>query len=211
VLVIWGIFIFDFVVKLLIAPNKAGCLKSNWLTGIALLIPALRVFRVVHAVRLLRAARVAREARLMRVVSSVNRGRGVLRTVLGRHRLGYVTAFTAIVLLAGAAGMFAFENSLPDGRPFGNYWDALWWTAMILTTMGSEQWPQSTEGRVLTVLLSLYGLAILGYVTATLASIFIVPLGKEGPPQASSFTQSIDSLREEVQQLRAEMRRLTRE
>jgi voltage-gated potassium channel len=53
------------------------------------------------------------------------------------------------------------------------YWDALWWTGMLLTTIGSQFWPATTEGRVLAFLLSLYGLAVLGYLTATFASFFI--------------------------------------
>ena len=44
---------------------------------------------------------------------------------------------------------------------------------MLLTTIGSEYWPESPEGRVLTFLLSLYSLGILGYITATLASLFV--------------------------------------
>ena len=44
---------------------------------------------------------------------------------------------------------------------------------MLLTTIGSEYWPQTPEGRLLTFLLSLYSLGILGYITATLASFFV--------------------------------------
>jgi voltage-gated potassium channel len=44
---------------------------------------------------------------------------------------------------------------------------------MIMTTMGSEYWPQTPEGRVLTVFLALYAFAVFGYVTATLARFLI--------------------------------------
>jgi len=36
--------------------------------------------------------------------------------------------------------------------------EALWWTAMIMTTMGSQYWPQTIEGRMLCVFLALYAL-----------------------------------------------------
>jgi voltage-gated potassium channel len=56
---------------------------------------------------------------------------------------------------------------------FQHYGDALWWTAMILVTMGSDWWPRSSEGRLLCLLLATYGFTMFGYVTATLGSFFI--------------------------------------
>lgn len=43
---------------------------------------------------------------------------------------------------------------------------------MLLTTMGSEYWPRSSEGRLVCLLLSVYAFAVFGYITATLASYF---------------------------------------
>ena len=109
------------------------------------------------AVRSLRLARAGRGLRLIRVFSSVNRGMRALGASLSRRGFGYVIALTAVVTFAGAAGMFAFENEMP-GAP-RSYGAALWWTAMIMTTMGSEYWPQTVEGRVLCVFLALYAFA----------------------------------------------------
>ncbi len=44
--IIWMIFILDFALEIFLAPDKAAYLKRNWLTAIALLVPALRIFRV---------------------------------------------------------------------------------------------------------------------------------------------------------------------
>ncbi|HYC28980.1 MAG TPA: hypothetical protein VEB42_09190, partial [Chitinophagaceae bacterium] len=51
---IWMIFIFDFILKFILAPVKRTYLKKNWLTAISLVVPALRVFRILRVVRLLR-------------------------------------------------------------------------------------------------------------------------------------------------------------
>ena len=67
--------------------------------------------------------------------------------------------------------MYAFESGAPGGMK--SYEDALWWTAMVITTMGSQYWPQTVEGRLLCVFLALYALAVIGYVTATLATFFV--------------------------------------
>src|SRR4051812_42645849 len=47
--VIWVIFIVHFVLEFWIAPNKLSYLRQNWLTAVALLLPAFRVLRVWRA------------------------------------------------------------------------------------------------------------------------------------------------------------------
>lgn len=202
-IVIWIIFILDFALRLILAPDKTDYLKSNWLTAVALLVPALRVFRIFRVVRVLRAARAARGLRLLRIVTSLNRGMKALGATLGRRGFGYVIALTLVVLLAGAAGMYAFENEIQGG--LNSYGEALWWTAMLLTSIGSEYWPKTPEGRVLCLLLSLYGFAILGYVTATLATFFI---GRDAENEEAEVAgaKSVEALRLEIAALRSEVR-----
>jgi voltage-gated potassium channel len=201
--VIWIIFILDFAVKFALAPDKTDYLKSNWLTLIALAVPALRVFRILRVVRVLRAARAARGLRLVRVVTSLNRGMRALGASMGRRGFGYVVALTAIVTLAGAAGMYAFENGAEGGLT--TYGEALWWTAMIMTTMGSAYWPQTPEGRVLCFLLALYSFAVFGYVTATLATFFVGRDAEDERAEVAGAAQ-VERLRAEVAALREELR-----
>ncbi|MEO8574204.1 MAG: ion transporter, partial [Pyrinomonadaceae bacterium] len=108
--VIWIIFILDFVIKFTLAPEKVDFLKSNWLTALSLLVPALRVFRVFRAFRVLGLARTARGVRLFRVLTSINRGMKSIGASFGRRGFGYVVALSIIVCFAGAAGMLAFES-----------------------------------------------------------------------------------------------------
>lgn len=163
-LTIWIIFILDFIIKFALAPAKLSFLKKNWLTAISLFIPALRVFRVLRFIR------VFRGIRLIRVVSSLNRSMKSLAATMQRRAFGYVVALTLAVTFGGAAGMYAMEN---PNQGFENYGMALWWTAMRVITAGSDFWPSTPEGRGLAFLLSLFGYAIFGYVTATLATFFI--------------------------------------
>lgn len=203
--IIWGIFVLDFVSKLALAPDKLGYLKGNWLTALALLLPALRVFRAARALRLLRAARTARGVRLFRLVTSLNRGIRALRGTLGRRGFGYVAALTAVVTLAGAAGMYAFEPQGADG--FRSYPDALWWTAMLMTTLGSQYWPQTAEGRLLCFLLALYAFAVFGYLTATLATFFIGRDAENAEAEIAGAEQ-LEGLRREITLLRQELQAL---
>ena len=205
---IWAIFILDFAVKLVLAPDKVDYLKGNWLTAISLLIPALRLFRVVRAFRLLSLARTGRGLRLVRVVSSLNRGMKALGASLGRRGFGYVIALTLLVTFAGAAGMYAFEAEAPGG-PNG-YVESLWWTAMIMTTMGSQYWPQTAEGRVLCLFLALYAFGVFGYVTAALATFFVGRDADSIDAEVAGAKQ-LTALRDEVIALRDEIRALSRQ
>lgn len=171
--IIWVIFIADFGLRLALAPARWLYLRRNWLTAASLVVPALRVFGVLRAVRVLRAARAARGMRLVRVVGSMNRAMRTLRRWMDRRGMGYVVALTLAVTLLGAAGMYAFERELPDGQGLENFSTALWWTAMIMTTMGTDYWPKTAEGRALCLVLALYAFGVFGYVTASLASFFI--------------------------------------
>lgn len=167
---IWMIFLLDFGVKFLLAPDKVRYLRRQWLTAISLAVPALRA---VRALRALRAARAVRGLRLLRLLASWNRGIRALGRTMRRRGFGYVMLVTLLVWASGAAGMYAFERGVAPERGLEDYGTALWWTAMILTTMGSEYWPQTTEGRSLCLLLAVYGFTMFGYVTATLASFFL--------------------------------------
>lgn len=207
--VIWSLFVLNFVVEFILAPRKVAYLKSNWLTAISLVLPALRVFRIGRVLRILRTARATRGLRLVRTISSTNRGMRSLGASLGRRGFGYVVALTLIIILVGAAGMYAFESN-PDGSGLQDYGSALWWTAMLMTTLGSEYWPQTPEGRVLCFLLALYAFAVFGYLTAAIATFFI---GNDADDDAAEIAgaKSIAALHDEIAALRADIQLLSQQ
>jgi voltage-gated potassium channel len=204
-LAIWILFIIEFLVDFTLAPRKLRYLERNWLKALALMAPALRVFRILRVLRLTRAAGVTRGLRMLRILSSLNRGMPALGRSMGRRGLGYVVLLTLIVNLVGAAGMYAFESQLPDGRGLDSYADALWWTSMVITTLGSEYWPQTASGRILCFFLALYAFTIFGYVTASLATYFIGSDAADEEAELAS-ARSIAALREELALLREEIR-----
>lgn len=195
-LVIWVIFIIDFLIKFFLSPEKDIFLKKNILTIISLIVPAFRILRVA---RLLRFIRLSRGLRLVKVLGSLNRGMKALSATMKRRAFGYVILLSLIVLFGGAAGMYAFEKDVDGGLV--DYGTALWWTSMILTTMGSDYWPGTFEGRLLCIVLALYAFAVFGYVTATIASYFI---GRDAADSQAEIAgaEQIDSLRKEIRQLR---------
>ena len=204
-LVIWGVFVAEFALRLTLAPAKLPFLRNNWVTVLALLAPALRMIRVL---RVFRAARALRGLRLVRIVGTANRGMNALRAGLRRRGFSYVAGLTVLVALLGAGGMLAFEPASEVEGGFSSYGDALWWTAMLLVTMGSQFWPVTAEGRILCFLLAMYGFAVFGYITATFASYFV---GRDAGAVNGDETESgLLALRREITALRAELREMGR-
>jgi voltage-gated potassium channel len=82
---------------------------------------------------------------------------------------------------------------------------------MVMTTMGSDYFPHSPEGRVLCLLLAVFAFAVFGYVTATLATFFV---GRDadsddgelaGEKSVEGLRREIVALQREVQALRADL------
>ncbi|WP_374943004.1 ion transporter [Sphingomonas sp.] len=176
--VICIVFLPEFALRFALAPEKLPFVKRAWLTVIALLVPALRL---VRALRVLRAARALRGFRLVRIVGTANRGMNALRAASKRRVLGYVMTLTVVVALLGAGGMLAFEPASEVEGGFTSYADALWWTSMLLVTMGAQFWPRTPESRILCFGIALYGLAVFGYITA---SFFV---GRDAPAKTDGI------------------------
>jgi voltage-gated potassium channel len=200
-LVIWIIFIAEFILRFTLAPEKGPFLRSNWLTMIALVVPALRLFR---ALAFLRAARGLRGIRLVRIVGTANRSMNALRNTLERRGFIYVAGLTAAVVFLGAAGMLNFENARDVEGGFATYGHALWWTGMLVASIGTENWPVTTEGRLLAMLLAVYGLAMFGYIAATFASFFVGRDAEEATGPIAG-NRDVRRLLKEVEALRTEL------
>ena len=100
--------------------------------------------------------------------------------------------------------MFSFELAREIDGGFTSYGDALWWTGMVVASIGSEFWPKTAEGRNLCSLLSLYGLAVFGYIAASFASFFI---GRDAASDQGGLAGSAElrAVRQEIAALRSEL------
>lgn len=203
---IWIVFIVDFAMRLMLSPRKLAYIKKNWLTAVALVLPALRVLRFA---RVLRGLPRLRGLPLVRILASINRSMRALGETMERRGFGYVMSITLVVTLAGAAGMLHFEGRAGAASGIDDFWTALWWTGMMMTTMGSDYWPRTGEGRVLCMFLAVYAFAVFGYVTGTIATYFI---GRDHEAAVDTATvQALRELQAEVAGLRAEMASYTRQ
>lgn len=71
--IIWGIFILEYLFKLYLASDAWSYIKQNWITLVALIIPAFRVLRLLNAIRILRSATFISSTNVVRSLTSGRR------------------------------------------------------------------------------------------------------------------------------------------
>ena len=100
--------------------------------------------------------------------------------------------------------MYAFERDV-QGTGIESYGSAVWFTAMLITSIGTDYAPRTGEGRVLCFIIALYGFVVFGYITATLASFF-VEADARSKASAIPNTSDYDKIQSELAQIRSELR-----
>lgn len=195
---VWAIFVIDFAIRFIVAPKKVPFLKRHWLVAISLALPALSVLRLTRVLAMLPSWQVL----IFRLLTSLNRSISVLGSTMRRRGMVYVLLVSLIVTFAGAAGIYALEPHSNDAIPSFGF--ALWWTGMIMTTMGSSYFPQSWGGRILCFLLSVFAFSIFGYITAAIASYFVNKDANDGASHDET-QPSLADLMKEVRALRADL------
>ncbi len=186
--VIWVAFAGDFLLRLGLARQRVRFLREHVVDLVVLALPLLRPLRALRVVTAL--------GRLNRRAATSLRGRAMVYVVGGVGILG----FTAAVAVLDA------ERSEPSAsiKTFG---DAVWWAVTTITTVGyGDRYPVTGAGRVAGVGLMLGGIALLGVVTAALASWFVEHVTRQEREEADLRVQ-VSALVEEVRALRVELRR----
>jgi voltage-gated potassium channel len=133
------------------------------------------------------------------------RGKGFVR---GRV-VAYVVAAVGIVGFVAALAMLDAERANPDAN-IDSFGDALWWAATTVTTVGyGDQYPTTIEGRLVGVGLMLTGIALLGVITAALASWFVEKVAEvqaaeeRTEEEVADLVAEVRSLRQDIAQLRS--------
>ena len=121
-------------------------------------LKVLRIIRMIRALRVLRVFKAARYSESLRIISQVlKKSKGPLIAV-GTLAFAYILVSALIII-----------NVEPDS--FDNFFDAIYWATVSLTTMGyGDIYPVTTIGRIVTMLSSFFGIAIValpsGIITA---------------------------------------------
>lgn len=91
----------------------------------------------------------------------------------------YTLLFIGLLSIFICASLFYFYES--PVNPELSFNDALWWGIVTSTTVGyGDYFPVTQGGRIISIILMLVGISSFGFITATIASVFIENKLKEG-------------------------------
>ena len=169
---IWSLFVVEYVVRLVLAPERWKFIRTHPIDLLLVLVP---VFRPLRALRVFRALRIV--VVLLRVL-------GAVRDVLTRHKLHYALAIGLVAVFGGAGMVFEAERGAEDASIL-SFPDALWWAATTVTTVGyGDMTPTTPIGRGVAVVLMLLGIGLFGLLAGALASYFVSRDETEAQPRS---------------------------
>src|ERR1700730_7802384 len=184
--VIWGVFLAQVIVMLVVTRDRAGWIRHHPLElCIVVLTPPFLPASLQSAriLRLLRVFRVAITARSLRGFFSIN---GLK-----------VATVVALFGILGAGAIFADFEHL-------SAWDGVWWAIGTVTTMGSEIYPHTAEGRVVAIIILVLGGGYVAVLTGALTQFFGRAMHAE-VESSDDLSKRIDGLRDEIASLRTEI------
>ncbi len=155
---LWVIVLVEYLVRLVVTPDRRGYVTRRWVEPATVVVPALQGWHIVGIERM---SLLVREGQL--------RAGYILR----HHSLFRVLIAVVATIFLGAWLVLLFEEHA-KGSNIHDYPDALWWAIVTVTTVGyGDRFPTTEGGRIVAVVLMLVGIGLIGTLTATVASVFI--------------------------------------
>lgn len=186
----WVVFAVDYAVRLWLAPARGRWFVRHLLDLAMVVLPMLRPLRLL---------------RLVTLLAIVHRSSG--QSLRGRVVI-YATGATALLIGVAALAMLDAERHA-QGAAITSYGTALWWAVETVTTVGyGDMAPVTTTGRMIAGALMIGGIALLGIVTATLASWLVERVAEQDEAGQAATRKQVADLSEEVRALAARTHRV---
>ncbi len=180
------IFIIDYLLRLITADYKLKKKGFSFViypvTPMAIIdllciLPSINLisggFRILKVFRLFRTLRVFRVFKAIRYSKSINMIIEVFKTqkkplfTVGLLAVGYVLVSALVIF-----------NVEPNS--FNNFFDAVYWATVSLTTMGyGDIYPVTTLGRIVTMVSSIFGIAIIALPAGIITAGFMEQVNEE--------------------------------
>lgn len=180
------IFVIDYLLRFICADLK---LKRGWrsffiypitpMAVIDLLSILPSVSLLANGWRLLKIFRLLRTLRVLRVFKAVRYSRSIdmFIAVFRKERAALTTIFGLAVMYILIAALIVL-NVEPE--TFGDYFHAVYWATISLTTMGyGDIYPVTTAGQLVTMISSIVGIAIVAMPAGVITAGFMDELGKK--------------------------------
>ena len=181
-----GIFILDYILRLFTADYKLGKSVSSFfiypLTPMAIIdlvsiLPSisilnngfrlLKLFRLLRTLKVLRALKFLRYSRSFEIISNVFKKQKKVLTAVATMAVAYVIVSALVIY-----------NVEPES--FSNFFDAIYWATISLTTVGyGDIYPVTTIGRIVTMVSSVFGIAIIALPSGVITAGYLEEINNE--------------------------------
>lgn len=181
-----AIFILDYLLRLFTADYKLNRSVASFfiypITPMAIIdllsiLPSVTVlnsgFKLLKLFRLLRTLKVLRAFKFLRYSKSFE----IILNVFKKQKkvLAAVATMAAAYVLVSALVIYNVE---PDS--FETFFDAVYWATISLTTVGyGDLYPVSTIGRIVTMISSVFGIAIIALPSGVITAGYLSEINED--------------------------------
>ena len=184
--VIWVFFAFEDFARLSIADDKRLFVRKNLLDLAAVALPFLPLLRAIRALA------------AVTVLSRRNRGSRSQQVTTSVVTLAFATWFVAGLAVTEA------ERHV-DGSNIQGVGDGGGWAITTMATVGyGDTYPISTQGRIVGTALMIMGVALLGTITASIASNFNSTDSEDSSNETTSASE-VDDLKKRIAELEGKL------
>ena len=128
---------------------------------------ALRVLRMIRTLRVFRVLKVVRYSKSFQIIGNVVRSSKESLIAVGVLAIGYIVVSALVIF-----------NVEPDS--FDNFFEAVYWATVSLTTVGyGDIYPVSTLGRIITMVSSIFGIAVVALPAGIITAGYMSELKKQ--------------------------------
>lgn len=190
---ICAVFLLDFFVHLMLAPSKAAFWRLGWID----------LLSSIPEIGWLRWGRVFRVFRILRALRSFQAVSEHFRADRARATFVVVGLMSLIAVLLATIAVFELEHGLTEAN-IHTAGDALWWAFATITTIGyGDHYPVTAGGRIVAVVLVVFGLSFFGAFTAYVASFFLEKAQLKEETEIHRLMHEVRKLREKLEQTEA--------
>ncbi len=185
------VFLLDFAVHLLRAPSKREFWRLGWID----------LLSSIPEISWLRWGRVFRVFRILRALRSFKVFADHFATERAQGTFFMVGLMSVITVLFATIAVFEAERHAP-GSNIRSAGDALWWAFATVTTIGfGDHYPITATGRMVAVVLVIFGLSFLGTFTAFVASFFLEKNQRREESELAELIAEVRRLRGKIERL----------